>query len=100
MLSILLDNALKYSDEHGSIQLDVHKKHKKIEIVLSNTCLPDSLPNLDRIFDRFYRAEQSRTNRNSYGIGLSIAQSIVQNHGGSIKATSADGSSITFTVIL
>ena len=100
MLSILLDNALKYSDEHGSIHLDVHKKHKKIEIVLYNTCLSDRMPDLDRIFDRFYRAEQSRTNRNSYGIGLSIAQSIVQNHGGSIKATSADGRSITFTVIL
>ena len=58
------------------------------------------MPDLDRIFDRFYRAEQSRTNRDSYGIGLSIAQSIVQNHGGSIKATSKDGRSITFTVLL
>ena len=100
MLSILLDNALKYSDEHGSIHLDVHKKYKKIEIVLYNTCLPDSMPDLERIFDRFYRAEQSRTNRNSYGIGLSIAQSIVQNHGGAIKATSKDGMSVTFTIIL
>ena len=100
MLSILFDNALKYSDENGSIHLDVHKKHKKIEIVLYNTCLSDRMPDLDRIFDRFYRAEQSRTNRDSYGIGLSIAQSIVQNHGGSIKATSKDGRSITFTVLL
>ena len=99
MLSILLDNALKYSDEHGSIRLDVHKKHKKIEIVLYNTFLPDSLPDLERIFDRFYRAEQSRTNRNSYGIGLSIARSIVENHKGSIKATSTDGRSITFTIL-
>ena len=100
MLSILLDNALKYSDEHGSIHLDVHKKHKKIEMILYNTCLPDSMPDLDRIFDRFYRAEQSRTTRGSYGIGLSIAQSIVQNHGGSIKAASKDGRSITFTIII
>ena len=100
MLSILLDNALKYSEEHGSVHLDVHKKHKKIEIVVSNSCLPDKMPDLDRIFDRFYRAEQSRTTRDSYGIGLSIAQSIVQNHGGSIKATSKDGKSVTFTILL
>ena len=100
MLSILLDNALKYSDENGSIHLDVHKKHKKIEIVLYNTCLPNSLPDLEHIFDRFYRAEQSKTTRSSYGIGLSMAQSIVQNHGGSIKATSTNGRSITFTIIL
>ena len=100
VLSILLDNALKYSDEHGSIRLDVHKKYKKIEIVVYNTCSPDTLPDLERIFDRFYRAEQSRTNRDSYGIGLSIAKSIVENHGGTIKATSTDGRSITFTIIL
>lgn len=100
MLSILLDNALKYSDEHGSIHLDVHKKHKKIEMVLYNTCLSDKMPDLDHIFDRFYRAEQSRTTRDSYGIGLSIAQSIIQNHGGAIKATSKDGRSVTFTIIL
>ena len=80
--------------------MDVHKKHKKIEIVLYNTCHPDNLPDLERIFDRFYRAEQSRTNRDSYGIGLSIARSIVENHGGTIKATSKDGRSITFTIVL
>ena len=74
--------------------------NKKIEIVVSNSCLPDKMPDLDRIFDRFYRAEQSRTTRDSYGIGLSIAQSIVQNHGGSIKATSKDGKSVTFTILL
>ena len=100
MLSILLDNALKYSEEHGSIHLDVHKKHKKVEIILYNTCSQDNMPDLPRIFDRFYRAEQSRTTRDSYGIGLSIAQSIIQNHGGSIKATSKDGKSVTFTILL
>ncbi len=98
MLSILLDNALKYSDENGKIRLDVYKKRKKMEIVIYNTCPINNIPDLDRIFDRFYRADQSRNQKDSYGIGLSIAQSIAQNHGGCIKAASNNSTSITFTV--
>lgn len=98
MLSILLDNALKYSDKNGKIRLDVYKKRKKIEIVIYNTCSINNIPDLDKIFDRFYRADQSRNQKDSYGIGLSIAQSIAQNHGGCIKATSNNSTSITFTV--
>lgn len=98
MLSILLDNALKYSDENGKIRLDVYKKRKKTEIVVYNTCPTNNIPDLDKIFDRFYRADQSRNKKDSYGIGLSIAQSIAQNHGGSIKAASNNNASITFTV--
>lgn len=100
MISILLENALKYSDENGKIRLDVYKTHKKIKIVVYNTCLSDNLPDLDRIFDRFYRADQSRNKNDSYGIGLSIAQSIAQNHGGYIKAENTNGTSITFTVTI
>lgn len=98
MLSILLDNALKYSNENGKIRLDVYKKRKKIEIVVYNTCPENNIPDLDKIFDRFYCAEQSRNKKDSYGIGLSIAQSIAQNHGGCIKAASNNSNSITFTV--
>lgn len=98
MLSILLDNALKYSNENGKIRLDVYKKRKKIEIVVYNTCPINHIPDLDKIFDRFYRADQSRNQKDSYGIGLSIAQSIAQNHGGCIKATGNNNTSITFTV--
>lgn len=98
MISILLDNALKYSDENGSIRLDVYKKRKKVEIQVYNTCPTHNFPDLERIFDRFYRADQSRNRKSSYGIGLSIAQSIVRNHGGSIKVSGGDGSSITFTI--
>ncbi|MGN0466871.1 MAG: sensor histidine kinase [Lachnospiraceae bacterium] len=98
MISILLDNALKYSNENGKIRLDVHKKRKQIEIIVYNTCLADNIPDLERVFDRFYRADQSRNRKNSYGIGLSIAQSIAHNHGGYIKVDSNDGASITFTI--
>ena len=98
MVSILLDNALKYSDENGKIRLDLYKRNKKIKIQVYNTCDLDSIPDLERIFDRFYRADQSRTSKDSYGIGLSIAQSIAQNHGGCIKADCTNNSSITFTV--
>lgn len=98
MVSILLDNALKYSEENGKIRLDLYKRGKKIKIKVYNTFDLGSTPDLDRIFDRFYRADQSRTTKDSYGIGLSIAQSIAQNHGGYIKADCANDSSITFTV--
>ena len=98
MISILLDNALKYSPEHGEIALSVCKKRKKIQITVTNTVPTKQLPDLDRIFDRFYRADQSRHKKNSYGIGLSIAKSIAQNHGGTIHASVANNSVITFNV--
>lgn len=100
MISILLENALKYSSESGKISLKVYKKRKRIEIVIKNSCDANQLPDLDRVFDRFYKADQSRNDHNSYGIGLSIAQSIAQNHGGSITAGIDEKTYISFTVKL
>lgn len=87
MLSILLDNAFKYSNENGKIDLEVHKKGRNIEIIVSNTCDYCDPENIHRIFDRFYQGDASRNNRESYGIGLSIAKAIVEKHGGTIKAS-------------
>ncbi len=97
MVSILLDNALKYSPEGGCISLTLRRGVKKVEIAVSNT-VDDTVQNVDisRLFDRFYRADESHSNVVSgTGIGLSIAKATVQAHGGRISA-SQSGNTITF----
>lgn len=99
MISILLDNALKYSDEHGSIRLDVYKVHGKTKIEVFNTCILEDTRNLSRLFDRFYRPDDSRSKKTGgTGIGLSIAQAVAEAYGGKIKVHSKDGKSILFQV--
>lgn len=101
MISILLDNAVKYSDPGGEIRLDVYRRRGKNCIEVFNTCdLPDIF-DLNRLFDRFYRMDESRSaHTGGTGIGLSMAQGIVQTHGGSIRVKSQDGKTICFKVIL
>lgn len=100
LISILLDNAFKYSDDGGEIRLSVYAQHKNNVIEVYNTCPPDSLGDIDRFFDRFYRADKARTNDGGTGIGLSIARAIVQALGGSINAETADGKSIVFRAVI
>ena len=100
MVSILLDNALKYSPDGGSISLTAQRSGKKTEIVVSNTV--DAAQSIDtaRLFDRFYRADESHSGTVSgTGIGLSIAKATVDAHGGKISAKQ-NGNMITFRVTL
>lgn len=101
VISILLDNAVKYSDEDGKIHLDIYRKRGKIWIEVCNTCnLPD-VSDLDRLFDRFYRMDESRSKvTGGTGIGLSMAQAIVEAHSGRIRVKSPDGKTICFTIVL
>ena len=100
MVSILLDNALKYSPEGGSISLIARRSGKKMEITVSNTVDSVQCPDTARLFDRFYRADESHSNTVSgTGIGLSIAKATVQAHGGKISAKQTDNI-ITFQVLL
>lgn len=100
MVSILLDNALKYSPEGGSISLIARRSGKKMEITVSNTVDSVQCPDTARLFDRFYRADESHSNTVSgTGIGLSIAKATVQAHGGKISAKQTDNV-ITFQVLL
>ncbi len=98
--SLLLDNAMKYSSDNGSINV-VLSKDKNIVLEVSNTC--DCIPegNLDRLFDRFYRADSSRSRETGgYGIGLSVARAIANSHGGDIKALRDGDHMIRFVVTL
>ena len=86
-VSILLDNAIKYSAAGGRITLTLRcQRKKKKEILVSSSCAPGPLPDTQRLFDRFYRGNESHSTQDGTGIGLSIAQATVQAHGGSICA--------------
>ena len=100
MASILLDNALKYSPDGGSISLTARRSGKKAEITVSNTVDGTQFIDTGRLFDRFYRADESHSNTVSgTGIGLSIAKATVDAHGGTISAR-REGCTMTFTVRL
>lgn len=99
-VSILLDNAVRYSNDGGKIHLCAHKQKKRIEISVFNTCSQIDTQHIDRLFDRFYRPDQSRNaNSGGSGIGLSIAKATVEAHGGKIKAESKTGESVTFKIL-
>ena len=101
LLSILLDNALKYCPAQGTIDLERGTRGKQLSFKLTNPADPVETSNLPRLFDRFYRADHSRNSKTGgYGIGLSIARAIVDAHKGKISAATADGRSLTITVLL
>ncbi|MCC8061159.1 MAG: HAMP domain-containing histidine kinase [Clostridiales bacterium] len=102
LLNILLENAMKYSPEGGTISLQAAPQGKNIRIVITNdTVEPVAKESLDHLFDRFYRAEESRNSQTGgYGIGLAIARAIVTAHKGKIYATSENGHSLSVTVVL
>ena len=97
----LMDNAVKYSSEKGNIALTLKKKGKKILLEVYNDA--DGLPQgkLDVLFERFYRLDSSRNSgTGGSGIGLSVAQAIVQAHKGKITAENKTGNGLTITVLL
>ena len=101
LVSILLDNAMKYSNANGNISVRLSTQNKNVCLEVCNTVEYIDTKNLTRCFDRFYRADESRSRETGgYGIGLSIAKSIVEAHHGKIAVVSEDGRSICFTVNL
>lgn len=100
VVSILLDNAVKYSPEGGEIGLRAFRSGRRAVIEAYNTCEGLDETDLERLFDRFYRADKSRSGAvKGSGIGLSIAKAAVETHGGRIRAEkSAHG--IMFQVTL
>ncbi len=99
LITILIDNAVKYCDPAGEICLTLSTRWQN-RLVLENSCANVDALELDRLFDRFYRADRARTAGSSFGIGLSIAKSIAENHGGDIKAYKAGPGRIGFRVSL
>lgn len=99
MFSVLLDNAIRYSDENGEIRLSVFKKRGRAQAEVFNTCHYEKIPDTDRLFDRFYRPDDSRsTKTGGNGIGLSIARAVAEAHGGTIAAECPSGNTMTIKI--
>lgn len=96
LVSILLDNAMKYSPDGGSITLSLRKTGRQTLLSVTNTALNMEKGSQDRLFDRFFRADASRNSETGgFGLGLAIAKAIVESHKGKIHAWSDDGRSLT-----
>lgn len=101
MLSILLDNAMKYSDPDGTVHMNIYSKRNKVYMEVSNSCGLENITDINRLFDRFYRPDESRSiNTGGYGIGLSIAQTIAETHGGKITVSRPEERTILFQVVI
>ena len=100
LVSILTENAVKYAEENTTIKISLSRHGRETHLSVFNKGEPISEKSLERLFDRFYREDSSRTRETGgSGIGLSIARSIVTAHKGSISAKNTDGG-ILFTAIL
>ncbi|PYL71982.1 MAG: two-component sensor histidine kinase [Verrucomicrobia bacterium] len=90
----LLDNALRFTPEHGSIQIALSKHNTDFEVAVSDNGCGIAAEHLPRVFDRFYRAESSRGSDGA-GLGLALVKSIVDLHGGSATIQSEVGRGTT-----
>lgn len=100
LVGILIDNALKYSDDKSEIRFTLTKENDNAVIRCSNICSDISSADVSRLFERFYRSDNDRIHeQEGFGLGLSIAQAITELHSGTIKAECID-KTITFTVTL
>jgi len=99
LITILIDNALKYSPHRSKISIRIFMRRGMIGFSIHNTGTAISEDDLPKLFDRFFRADTSRTNssENGYGLGLSIAKKIIDVHHGDIQVASGpDGTTFTF----
>lgn len=100
LISLLVDNAIKYSDKENNIYIELNKTSNKIQFIIRNRNSELLEGNLEYLFERFYRNDQSRNSETGgHGIGLSVVQSIVAVHKGKIVAKNQKGE-ISFVVTL
>ncbi len=100
LVMILLDNACKYTDKNGQIHVCLQQKQDKVNFSVTNSGTPIAPQHLPHIFERFYRADKSRTRETGgYGLGLSIAKTIAGMLIGRISAASSPEEGTTFTVV-
>jgi two-component system, OmpR family, manganese sensing sensor histidine kinase len=96
----LIVNAMQYTPSGGSIQVLAERTAKQITVTVKDTGIGIRADQLHKIFDRFWRSEQSRSYADGSGLGLAIVQAIALNHSGQISVTSEEGKGSSFTVLL
>ena len=100
LVVILIDNAIKYCSEKGTIKINLNKNQNKINLWVNNSAVPIPKEEQKHIFERFYRVDKSRVRENGgYGLGLSIAKEIVELHKGQILVTSDEENGTTFKIV-
>ncbi len=101
IILILVDNAVKYTPEHGRISVAIREERGGVQISVADTGIGIAPADQERIFDRFYRVDKARSRRmGGNGLGLAIAREIVEAHGGTITVESTPGKGTTFRVHL
>lgn len=102
LFSVLIDNALKYSPEKSRIKVNLWSENNKAVVKIQDFGIGIKEEDLPHVFDRFYRADQSRNKKqiDGYGLGLSIAKNIVELHRGEIKVESEENKGTIFTITL
>jgi signal transduction histidine kinase len=101
LVTILMDNAIRHSDENGLIRVSLTTEGNKKILTVYNTGNSIKHNEMDKIFNRFYRSDESRSRATGgYGLGLAIAKSVADAHNGTITANGEEGKWISFTVIL
>lgn len=100
IVEILMDNAVKYTDKNGIVEVKLSEEKHAVSITIKNSGDGISEEHLPKLFDRFYRVDASRHSDNSYGLGLSIAQGIIQQLRGELSVESQLGAYTLFTIKL
>ena len=101
LVTTLLDNACKYAGDNGKVRVELHAQDGGARFIVHNTGSLISAEDLQHVFDRFYRADKARTSgAGGFGLGLSIAKEVAEEHGGTITAKSSDEEGTTFTATL
>jgi two-component system sensor histidine kinase BaeS len=100
VLDNLILNAFRFTPAQGEVTLTAHTSEGSVQIQVRDTGSGIAAADLEHIFDRFYRGDTARPQNGESGLGLAIARSIVEAHGGSIRADSVPGQGATFTISL
>jgi signal transduction histidine kinase len=98
-ISILLDNAVKYSPEGGRVTIRIAEEDGSVGVEVADTGIGIPEDQIPHVFERFYRAEEARSTE-GLGLGLSIARQIAEDHRGSIEVRSKPGEGSTFTILI
>ena len=101
MITNLVDNAIKYTQEKGHVMVSVHRADTQVQLVVQDNGIGIAQEDITKIFDRFYRVDKARSRHTGgTGLGLSIVKGIVQAHGGSIQVKSQLGEGTSMEVLL
>jgi PAS domain S-box-containing protein len=96
----LVSNAIKYTDKGGKVTVTLKREGDQVHFAVKDTGVGISEANMDKIFERYFRVDETAEQVSGSGLGLAIVKAIVEQHGGSVEAKSEEGKGSTFTVKL